>query len=98
MEKKVVLVRLLVILLGLMSLLVYALAVPATRSSMIMEKMEFSVQDQLVTKDLTTGAVENKNGLIDEKGEGEESEERMILEISDYRSPGANHAHDPKCC
>ncbi|KAL1352337.1 hypothetical protein HN51_016322 [Arachis hypogaea] len=95
MEKKVVLVRLLVILLGLMSLLVYALAVPATRSSMIMEKMEFSVQDQLVTKDLvTTGAVEK----IDEKEEGEESEERMILEISDYRSPGANHAHDPKCC
>ncbi|KAL1352336.1 hypothetical protein AAHE18_06G158900 [Arachis hypogaea] len=96
MEKKVVLVRLLVILLGLMSLLVYALAVPATRSSMIMEKMEFSVQDQLVTKQdlVTTGAVEK----IDEKEEGEESEERMILEISDYRSPGANHAHDPKCC
>ncbi|MED6140443.1 hypothetical protein PIB30_093280 [Stylosanthes scabra] len=86
-EKKVVLVRLLVILIGL-SLVVYVLAVPATRSSMIMEKMEFSVQDQHL----------NKEDVVDEKEEGEELEGRMILEISDYRSPGANHAHDPKCC
>ncbi|MED6123846.1 hypothetical protein PIB30_053373 [Stylosanthes scabra] len=87
-EKKVVLIRLLVILIGL-SLVVYTLAVPATRSSMIMGKMEFSVQDQHLN---------NKEDVVDEKEEGEELEGRMILEISDYRSPGANHAHDPKCC
>ncbi|MED6106774.1 hypothetical protein PIB30_007433 [Stylosanthes scabra] len=52
-KKVVVLVRLLVILIIGLSLVVYALAVPATRSSKVMGKMEFSVQDQHLNKVLS---------------------------------------------
>ncbi|CAL0322830.1 unnamed protein product [Lupinus luteus] len=90
MEKKA-LIRLLVILLGL-SCIVYAGAVPATRSSMI-KKIVPSVQDHQVKKDLVVG-LWNK----DEEFDMEEGvvESRMMLDVEDYPRTRPNPAHDPK--
>ncbi|TKY62840.1 hypothetical protein E2542_SST12700 [Spatholobus suberectus] len=90
MEKKT-LFSLLVILLGL-SCVVFAAAVPATRSSMI-GKMDPLVQDHLAKEDQVMG-LRNSEELLDMK-EGI-IESRMMVDITDYPGTKANPAHDPK--
>ncbi|KAK7396118.1 hypothetical protein VNO78_16898 [Psophocarpus tetragonolobus] len=88
MEKKT-LFSLLVILLGL-SFVVFAAAVPATRSSMI-EKMDPLVQDHLAKEDpvmgLRNSEEDMKEGIVDS---------RMMLDVVDYPGTRPNPAHDPR--
>ncbi|KAL2320528.1 hypothetical protein Fmac_029497 [Flemingia macrophylla] len=88
MEKKT-LFRLLVVLLAL-SYVVFATAVPATRSSMI-GKMDPIVQDHLAKEDPVMGLMnskeEMKEGIV---------ESRMMVDIADYPGTGPNPAHNPK--
>ncbi|KAF1886120.1 hypothetical protein Lal_00045349 [Lupinus albus] len=89
MEKKA-LIRLLVILLGL-SCILYAGAVPATRSSMI-RKMVPLVQDHQAT-DLVVGLWNKDEEFNTEEGV---VDSRMMLDVEDYPRTRPNPAHDPK--
>ncbi|XP_057440563.1 uncharacterized protein LOC130732558 [Lotus japonicus] len=91
MEKKPFL-KLLVILLGL-SCFGYAVAVPATRSSMIWKVDPSILQDHLAKDDHVMG-LRNNQGVLEIKEEAVES--RMLVDVADYPGTRPNPSHNPK--
>ncbi|BAT84992.1 hypothetical protein LR48_Vigan03g199300 [Vigna angularis] len=81
--------RLLVILL-ILSCVVFAAAVPATRSTIIGKKNPL-VQDHLAKVDPVMGLSYSEDDMKEEIAES-----RMLRDIVDYPGTRPNPAHDPK--
>ncbi|KAI4348506.1 hypothetical protein L6164_009222 [Bauhinia variegata] len=92
MEQKSLL-RVVVILLGL-SYVLFAAAVPATRS-LTSRKVDASVQDLLAKEDLELKSIEEMSEF-DQMQESVVEGRMMMVDTADYPPTGANRAHQPR--
>ncbi|KAK6243582.1 hypothetical protein QUC31_009991 [Theobroma cacao] len=92
MENKA-LVRLMLLFLGFSYLLLSCVAVPTTRSLKSYKELpSSSVQDLLAQDVMKLNEAEESTG----EGDAIFSDERMLMESTDYPGTGANKNHDPK--
>ncbi|KAK9124913.1 hypothetical protein Scep_013759 [Stephania cephalantha] len=96
MKQKAAFLRLLLLFLGFSYLLLSSLAIPLSRSLVIVDDVEDSSLQELMMDDQDfTKNEENYAELVDGDLEGF-VHGRMLAASSDYPGTGANNHHDPK--